>query len=182
MFNRSSNKTILAAMFLCLGLVLPLLTSQIRQFGNMFLPMHIPVLLCGLICGPLYGFLIGAILPVLRSVIFEMPKLYPDAVAMTFELATYGFVIGILYNRFFSQNIKYIYLCLIISMILGRIIWGTAQIILFSLANMEFTFKIFVSGAILSAIPGIILQLILIPAVMMALKKAKFIKTNNLNR
>ncbi len=60
----------------------------------MLLPMHIPVLLCGLICGWKYGILVGFILPLLRHTIFGMPILFPTGIAMAFELATYGFVIG----------------------------------------------------------------------------------------
>ena len=87
-------KLILAAMFLAIGLLLPFLTGQIRQIGNMLLPMHIPVILCGLICGWQYGLGVGFVLPLLRCVIFGMPVLFPTAVSMSFELAAYGFTDG----------------------------------------------------------------------------------------
>ena len=83
----STKKLTLSAAFLGLGLVLPFLTGQVPQVGSMLLPMHIPVLLCGIICGWEYGLAVGAILPLLRSVIFGMPPMYPTALAMTFELA-----------------------------------------------------------------------------------------------
>ncbi|MBQ1258575.1 MAG: ECF transporter S component, partial [Clostridia bacterium] len=72
-------KLTLSAMFMAIGLVLPLLTGQIKTIGNMLLPMHIPVMLCGLICGWYYGAAVGFILPILRSVTFGMPELYPSA-------------------------------------------------------------------------------------------------------
>ena len=169
------KNTVLSAMFIAIGIVLPFLTGQVQQIGNMLLPMHLPVLLCGLICGPLYGFLVGILLPILRSFIFEMPPLYPQATAMAFELATYGLIIGLLYRHFPQQNIRYLYLSMIISMISGRIIWGIAEVILLSFVNSHFTFKAFISGALLTAIPGIILQLIIIPSIMLSLQKAKLI-------
>ena len=51
----STRKLTLSALFLALGLVLPLITGQIPQIGKMLLPMHIPVLLCGMVCGWPYG-------------------------------------------------------------------------------------------------------------------------------
>ena len=67
----------LAALFLAIGLVLPFFTGQIPAVGKMLLPMHIPVLLCGLICGWQWGLGVGFVLPVLRSVLFSMPVMYP---------------------------------------------------------------------------------------------------------
>ena len=69
---KTKNLT-LSAIFIALGLVLPLLTGQLRQLGNAFLPMHLPVFLCGLIVGPMYGLTIGIILPILRHFTFGMP-------------------------------------------------------------------------------------------------------------
>ena len=92
MFKKTKELT-LSALFIALGLVLPLLTGQLKALGNAFLPMHFPVLLCGLIVGPVYGLIVGLILPILRHFTFSMPPL-PVAIAMTFELATYGFVVG----------------------------------------------------------------------------------------
>ncbi len=180
MNNRVENM-ILAAMFLGLGMVLPFFTGQIQQFGNMLLPMHIPVILCGLICGWQYGLTVGFILPLLRSFMFSMPVMYPNAVAMAFELSTYGFVSGFLYSHSRWQCVKALYRCMVIAMIAGRVVWGIAEVILLGVDDGGFTFAAFVSGAILNAIPGIILQLVLIPAVMLALKRAKLIRFKNKN-
>ncbi len=84
----------------CIRIVLPFLTGQIPEIGSMLSPMHIPVLICGIICGWKYGILVGAITPILRSVIFHMPPMYPTAISMAFELATYGFVSGLLFKIF----------------------------------------------------------------------------------
>ena len=175
MKKQSLKNMVLAAMFLGLGLVLPFLTGQIKWIGNMLLPMHIPVLLCGLICGWQYGLVIGFILPVMRTMLFGMPPLYPTAVSMSFELAAYGFIIGFLYSHSRWQCVKSLYRCMIIAMLSGRIVWGIAQVLLLGLGDNGFTVHAFVSGAFLNAIPGIILQLILIPSIMVLLNRAKLV-------
>ena len=161
----------LSAMFLALGLVLPLLTGQIPQIGNMLLPMHLPVFLCGLICGWQYGGVIGFVTPLLRYVIFGMPVLYPTGLAMSLELMTYGIVAGLLYAVSKWQCVVALYRCLIIAMLAGRAVWGVTEVILLGLSGDSFTWQAFFAGAFLNAVPGIILQLILIPAIMLALHR-----------
>lgn len=165
----------LAAMFLALGLVLPFLTGQIPAVGNMLLPMHIPVLLCGLLCGWQCGLAVGFVLPILRSFLFFMPPMFPTAVSMAFELATYGFVIGILYARSKWRCIVSLYRSMLISMLAGRAVWGIVQMLLLGIGEDGFTFAAFLSGAFLNAVPGILLQLILVPAIMLALRRAKLV-------
>ena len=173
--ERIRNLT-LSAMFMALGLVLPLLTGQIKQIGSMLLPMHIPVLLCGLICGWPYGLVVGFITPLLRGFIFGMPVFYPSGLAMAFELATYGAVIGFLYSHSRWQCIISLYRCMIIAMLAGRAVWGVAEVILLGIKQNTFTFQAFIAGAFLNAIPGIILQLVLIPAVMVALNRTGLVR------
>lgn len=129
----------LAAMFLAVGLLLPFLTGQIQHIGNMLLPMHIPVIMCGLICGWKYGLAVGAVMPILRSLIFTMPPMYPQAIAMAFELAAYGFVVGLLYERSRWKCIISLYRSMLIAMIAGRIVWGIAEIFLLGLGENGFT-------------------------------------------
>lgn len=161
----------LSAMFIAVGLVLPFLTGQIQQIGNMLLPMHIPVMLCGLICGWKYGLAVGAILPIFRSLTFGMPNLYPNAVAMAFELAAYGFVIGLLYIIIKKKGIVSLYISLISAMLAGRAVWGIVMAILMGIGKSSFPMSAFVAGALLNAIPGIIIQLVLIPAIMLLLER-----------
>ncbi len=165
MNNKSTRKIIISAMFLALGVALPFLTGQIKEIGDTLLPMHIPVMLCGLICGWKYGLAVGLILPFLRAVTVGMPPLYPNAVWMSLELATYGGVIGILYFSFQKKQVWWLYVSLVISMVSGRIVWGVAKTILLGMAGKAFTFQAFIAGGVIDAFPGIILQLILIPAI-----------------
>ncbi len=171
----SIRKLTLSAMFIAIGLVLPFLTGQIPYIASMLLPMHIPVLLCGLICGWKYGLLVGFLLPLLRCGLFGMPALY-NAVAMAFELATYGLMTGFLYARSKWQCVRALYRCLISAMIAGRLVWGAVRVVLSGVAGQAFTWKLFIAGALLNAIPGIILQLVLIPAIMLALHKTGLVK------
>ena len=121
------RKIVLCAMFLACGMVLPFVTGQIPQIGSMLLPMHIPVFLCGLICGGKYGAVVGFIMPLMRSAIFTMPPMFPDASAMAFELAAYGFIVGFMYENARWHCIKSLYRCMIAAMIGGRAVWGLAM-------------------------------------------------------
>ncbi|NLY71645.1 MAG: ECF transporter S component [Clostridiales bacterium] len=171
---KSSKQLVLSALFLALGLLLPFLTGQIPSLGNKLLPMHIPILLCGFICGKRYGLIVGFITPLLRSFLLTTPPPF-IAVTMAFELATYGFVAGLIYNLL-PKNKIYIYVSLIISMLVGRIVWGIASAIVFGSIGMEFNWELFVAGGFINAIPGIIIQIILIPILVMAINRERMVK------
>lgn len=173
MNQNAIKKLVSAAMFFALGLVLPFVTGHIPEIGNMLLPMHLPVLLCGFVCGWKYGLAIGALLPIIRSLIFGMPPFFPNGVTMAFELATYGFLTGFLYMIFRKKNLTSIYISLTTAMIAGRIVKGIANAICYGIADKGYTFMMFISGSFIEAVPGIIIQLILIPALLLATKKAK---------
>ncbi len=172
MKNKNILKLTYAGLCLALCLVLPFLTGQIPQIGSQLLPMHIPVLLCGFLCGPLWGLGVGAVAPILRSLLFGMPPLFPTAAAMAFELAAYGLLSGLFY-KLLPKRTPYLYLALILAMIGGRLVWGLAQVILMGIAGKGFTLAAFWAGAFANAWPGIVLQLVLIPPLVAALKKAK---------
>ncbi len=173
--RQTTLRLVLAGLFLALGYVLPFATGQIREIGNMLLPMHLPVFLCGLICGWRYGAAVGLLLPLTRSLIFGMPMFYPTAIAMSLELLVYGMTVGLLYAWLPKKNLLSVYISLLTAMISGRLIWGCAQLILLGISHTSFTLQAFVSGALLQAIPGIVLQLILIPAVMVTLQKTRIL-------
>ena len=130
--------------------------------------MHIPVILCGYVLSYKYGLLVGVITPLLRHLIFGMPSLL-TAITMAFELGAYGFFSGMLYRKM-NNNI---YGSLILSMILGRVVWGIASVVVYGVG--EFGLSAFIAGGFLNAIPGIILQLILIPILVRVLKQGGYI-------
>ena len=170
------KKITISAALLALGLVLPFLTGQIPQIGNMLLPMHIPVFLCGLICGWQYGGIIGFIMPLLRYALFGAPVLFPSGISMAFEMATYGLMAGLLYGMSKWKCVISLSRSIIAAMLAGRVVWGIAQITVLGLSGGAFTWQAFMAGAFINAIPGIILQLILIPAVMVALNRTGLIR------
>lgn len=166
--------TSLSGMFLALAYVMPFLTGQIPEIGSMLCPMHIPVLLCGFVCGAPYGLVVGAITPILRSLTLGMPPLFPTATAMAFELAAYGLMAGLLYKSLPKKKIN-IYASLIGAMIVGRIVWGITMFCIMGFNLSKFGLAAFWTSAVVNAIPGIIVQIILIPIVVMILEKAKLI-------
>ena len=170
MKNKEIFKITLSAIFLALAFVLPFLTGQIPEIGSMLCPMHIPVILCGFICGWKYGLIVGVIAPLLRSLTIGMPSLFPTAICMSFELAAYGFISGILYNLLPKKKL-YIYITLIVAMIGGRVVWGTAMFCFLGFNNNKFGLSSFWTGGFVNAFPGIVLQIVLIPIIIMVWKK-----------
>ena len=175
----SIRNLVLGGFFMALGLLLPFLTGQIPQFGQMLLPMHLPIMLCGFICGWPYGLAVGFITPLLRSVMFGMPPMFPFAVAMAFELAVYGLLTGLFYQLLPKKNIN-LYATLIFAMIGGRIVWGLVRYLFLGVSGTAFTWQMFMSGAVLTAWPGIVLQIVLVPAIMMALKRTNIIDSKRM--
>ena len=170
-YRNRSYFVVLSAMFLALALVLPLLTGQVQQLGNALCLIHIPVLLCGYFCGPWYAMVVGFTAPLLRFVIFGMPPLMPRGIAMSFELAAYGLVAGLLY-RLLPKRKSSVYISLLGAMLAGRVVWGAVRTVLYGLGKSEFGWAAFLAGAFTTAIPGIILQIVLIPLLVMALEKS----------
>ena len=168
----STLNMVLAAMFLALGIVMPFITGQIPEVGSMLLPMHLPVLICGFVCGWKYGLAVGFVVPLLRSVMFGMPPLMPTATCMAFELAAYGACTGLLYAKLPKNNVS-VYVSLLGAMLIGRVVWGAVSMVVYGVMGNAFSVQMFMAGAFLNAVPGIVMQIVLIPVIIMALKKAR---------
>lgn len=166
----SIKKMVLAALFLALALYLPFLTGQIPQIGSMISPMHFPVLLAGFVCGPGYGLAVGFIAPLMRSVLFGMPPFPVVALPMAFELAAYGLLTGLFY-KILPKRPGSIYGALLAAMVGGRIVWGLVRYAML-FTGTPFTWEIYISSVIMGSLPGIILQIVLIPLLVMALQRA----------
>lgn len=117
----------------------------------------------------------GFFLPLVRHVAFGMPPVL-SAVAMAFELAAYGMICGFLYNRSHWKCIVALYRSLIAAMIGGRIVWGLVYALIAGVAKEAFTWEMFLAGAFLGAIPGIVVQLIFIPSLMVALNRTGILR------
>lgn len=169
------HKLILTALFLALALVLPFLTGQIPEIGSMLCPLHIPVLLCGFVCGWPWGLAVGFVAPLFRSLLLGMPPVFPTAVCMAFELAAYGAVAGLMY-RLLPRKKPFIYCALLLAMLIGRLVWGLAMAVCMGLSGSTFTLSAFAAGAVLNAVPGILLQLALIPLLVMLFEKTRYLR------
>lgn len=170
----STKKLVISSLLLAVALLLPFVTGQIPEIGNMLLPMHLPVLLAGFVVGGPSAMAIGAIAPLLRSVLWGMPVLFPKAISMAFELATYGLVSGIVYSNS-KKDGKSVFIALITAMIAGRVVWGIVSMMLFGVMGKGFTMALFMTEAFVNAVPGIAIQLVVIPVIVSALKKSKSI-------
>lgn len=165
-------KLILSALFLALCYTLPFLTGQLQQLGNMLTPMHFPVLLCGFICGWSWGLAVGLVAPLLRALTIGMPLLFPHAVAMAFELGTYGAIAGLTYAVLPRKKLL-LYPALLAAMLAGRLVYGGAMLLILGLGEGGYTWGAFLSAAVLRALPGILLQLLLIPPLVLLLERIK---------
>lgn len=155
--NNSHNKTklmVLTGLFIALGIILPFFTGQFRRIGKMLLPMHIPVMLCGLVCGTSYGLICGIVTPILRSLLFGMPVLFPSAAAMSFELSAYGFILGALYKRSNNSKVISLYINLIISMLSGRVIWGDNYVYIYACKGKYFYIRYVYHGRVCRCVSG----------------------------
>lgn len=173
MKKNSTKNLVLSGLFLALGIAIPIFTHPLG-LGNSILPMHIPVLICGFVCGWPYGIIVGLITPLISSLLTGMPPLFPVAIAMALELAAYGFMAGFLYKMLPKKNL-FVYLSLVGSMIFGRIIWGTAMFLILGIGGKVFTWAAFIGGSVIGAVPGIIIQIILVPIIIITLKRARLI-------
>ena len=161
----------LTAMFLSLGIILPMLTGQVPQIGSMLLPMHIPVFLCAFVCGYKYSAPMSFILPILRSVLFSRPNMYPEAISIAFELGVYALVAGLVYSKFAKKDIKAVYISLIVAMVSGRIVRIILQMVLLGLKGTSFTFSAVFGSVVIVGLPGIILQLVFVPIILFIFKR-----------
>lgn len=166
---------VFAALCLAAALLLPFLTGQIPQIGSMLVPMHIPVLLCGFLCGWKWGLAVGFVAPLLRYLLFGMPPILPTGAAMAFELAAYGVAVALLYTLL-PKKPGYVYVALVGAMLAGRIVWGVASFIIYGILGTPFTLALFFTAGFAKAVPGIIAQIVLIPPIVLALRKARVIQ------
>ena len=167
--NKHLLRLTYSAMLIGMGILLPFITASNMQLGNMFCLMHIPVLLCGFVCGWQWGLAAGVVTPLLRHLITGMPKM-PTAGFMAAELAAYGLFCGIFCKLLPKKNYS-IYLSLVLSLLLGRAVNGTVQFALLGMGGGQFGLKLFLTNAFVTSLPGIALQLILVPLLVMTLKR-----------
>lgn len=167
--KKNAKELVWASLFLAIGIIIPYIFHATGLPGQILLPMHIPVLLCGVILGKKYGIILGILVPFLNSMLLGMPPIYPTAIAMAFELATYGLITGFLYK----DKKCNIFISLISAMLVGRVVSGIINFVLLTVGGSGFVFAAFITSTFIKAIPGVIIQLILIPSILKALEYVK---------
>ena len=176
----SVHRTVLAALFTALCVVLPVAMHIIPDAGTVFLPMHIPVLMCGLICGVPYGFLCGLLGPALSCLLTGMPSMVVLP-AMMVECATYGFVTGLMMKLVHTRSsVADVYLSLVAAMIAGRVAGGIATTVFYTIVTTAapdggYSIALWAASYFVEAVPGIIIHLCLIPGMVFTLQEARLI-------
>ena len=162
---------VVAALCVALGVVLPIAVHGVPNAGSVLLPMHLPVLLCGLLCGPVYGLACGLLTPLMSSLITGMPG--PAYLpSMLCELAVYGLIAGLLIVLVHTgKSTADLYISLVGAMIAGRIIYGIVNALIFRAG--EYSMSMWLTASFVTALPGIVIQLILLPLIVLGLRRAK---------
>lgn len=169
------KKAIITAACIALCVVLPMAFHAIPNAGSVISPMHIPVLLCGLICGWSFGLLCGLAGPALSSLLTQMPQM-AYLPSMLVELAAYGLIAGVMMQLVRTKKIYAdLYISLIVALLAGRMIAGISKALLF--ASGSYSVAAWATSYFVTAWPGILLQLALLPTIVFALEKAKLIPT-----
>jgi hypothetical protein len=167
------KQSIITAVCIALCVVLPLAFHSIPQSGVIYCPMHIPVLICGLVCEWQFGLICGIIGPVISSIVTGMPSIV-DMPSMMIELVIYGVVCALIMKVVHTKKLYLdLYISLITAMLLGRVTAGVVKALIFARGSMTIT--TWATTYFVTCLPGIIIQLILIPAIYFALQKANLI-------
>lgn len=158
---------VISGLLLAIGILVPSIFHGIGISGRIFLPMHIPVLLGGFLLPPMHAILLGILTPILNNLVTGMPPVFPMMVIMIFELAAYGLVASLTYRKFKLP----ILVSLISSMLVGRLVVGGVVYGLVVLFAQKMDPILFVQGGIVTGLPGIIIQIVVVPLLMLSINK-----------
>lgn len=168
-----TRRMVMSALCIAMGIILPMAFHAIPNAGSIFLPMHIPVLLCGLVCGWKYGLIVGLLTPALSSLLTGMPPA-PILPGMVCELGTYGLLSGVLTSKIKTDRRSLgLYAALICAMLAGRVLSGALNALIFRAGDYSLT--IWLTASFATALPGIVIQLCVLPWLVLALEKAKLL-------
>lgn len=174
MKHTATRKLTMSAMCVAIGILLPMALHAIPNAGSVLLPMHIPVLLCGLACGWPFGLACGILTPLLSSLLTQMP---PAAYlpSMLCELAVYGLISGLM-SQFvhLKSRTASTYVQLVAAMLAGRAVYGLMNALIFRAS--AYSLQIFLTAAFVTALPGIIIQLVVLPPLLLLLKRARVLE------
>lgn len=174
MNNKLTEKIVMTGFFIALGTILPQL-FHMAGLGSVISPMHFTVLICGLLLGSKFGLACGILTPLLASLLFGKPVIFPSGLSMAIELAVYGFVAGLIKSKFAISTDKYInlYFFLLAAMIAGRVIAIVTNFILYTSGHSSNNFLAYLKILFVTGLPGIVLQLLLIPPIYLRIEEVK---------
>jgi hypothetical protein len=173
--NQNTLKIVTTAMLIALGVLLPHIFHFIGQTaGQMFIPMHLPIIVCGFLCGKILGAFCGLVTPYISTLIRGLPPAFPAAFTMSIELAILGAICGFAANRKF--RIQWIFVIMISAMILARAASGIITAIIFGARGNPYSFNAFFNAHFVASAVGIAIQLVIIPSVLILLKKTGVLK------
>ena len=178
--NHNTKRLCFAAIMLAVGILLPMAFHAIPKGGNLFAPMHLPVFITGFLCGPMYGALIGLVCPLMSCLFTGMPTVafLPNMMA---ELLVYGTASGVFFRVIKTGKFKLdVFLTLICSMLLGRIVGGCVAYLLYlGGTRAQYSWAIFFTGYFVTCWPAIVIQILLIPTIVTLAKKCRFIRESD---
>lgn len=169
----TTKELVLSGLLLASGIIIPMVFHVFGMTGPIALPMHIPVLIGGFLLPPQLALALGIITPITSGLLTGMPVMFPMGIIMAFELGTYGLTASLARQKFNLPIIP----SLIISMIAGRIAAGLTVAGLVELFGVKMNPVMFVKGAVVTGLPGIIIQLLFIPALIYAIRG--YVKSNS---
>lgn len=166
------KKLVLASVCTALCVVLPMAFHTFPGGGNVFLPMHIPVLLCGLMCTWPYGLVCGLLGPALSCLLTQMPPV-AYLPSMMVECAVYGCVAGAMMQLVHTKKVYLdLYISMTTAMVAGRVVAGIAKALIFAPGTPMFAW---VTTSLVEGVPGIAIQLALLPTIVYALMRARLL-------
>ena len=170
MSRSTTTNLCIAAICVALCYVLPLVFHALGG-GSLFSPMHLPVLLCGVLCGPVYGALCGLLGPLLSSMLSGMPG-PAGLITMIPELMMYGLISGAVIKAVRVKSLPVrLYTALVCAMLAGRIVGGVVSACVYMTNAEAYSLSLWAGAYVVGTLPGIALQLVLIPAMVLALRK-----------
>jgi hypothetical protein len=167
MKRKTLRSMIVSALMTALAIVLPMAFHAVG-LGSKFLPMFLPLLLNGFLSTWPWAILSAAIAPWLSAALTGMPPVYPPiALVMSCE----GIVLAVVASILYRAAKRRIWPALVTAVVLSRV---TSFLLMWALAAaFHLPRAVSATATLVEGMPGVALQLILIPIVLTGLKQRR---------
>ena len=156
------------SLFIVLAIITPIV-FHLFGAGLMFLPMFLPIILSGYFLDLPGAILVGLLAPWVSGVVTGMPPLIPVAPIITVQVVSAVSMVSYLYHR---KRIHY-FLCLVAGIVAERFSLILMMYLVAPLLNLPP--KLLSWGSFIYSLPGIVLQLFVIPVVLLIVWKLEII-------